>query len=196
MAAAVIRRVVAGVVTVACVLTLVPAMARQDQAQTSSTLESQVKAAFVYNFLNFIEWPASPYARADEPFRVCVVGGDPVSEELVVAVRGETVAGRKILVERLKDESEAGSCRVVFVPLTDEIRLPSLMRATAKRGVLVVGESKRVLDACGSIALVVEDSRVRFDVNMAALRSQNLKVSSKLLRVARDRTNPVGQCGS
>jgi YfiR/HmsC-like len=196
MAAAVIRRLVAGVVTLACVLTLAPVMARRGQAQTPHTLESEVKAAFVYNFLNFIEWPASAFARADEPFRVCVVGADPVSEELVVSVRGETVAGRKVLVERLKDESDGGSCRVLFVPVSDEIRLPSLMRATARRGVLVVGESRRVLDACGSIALVVEQGRVRFDVNMAALRSQNLKVSSKLLRVARDRTNPVEQCGS
>jgi YfiR/HmsC-like len=196
MAAAVIRRLTAGIVTLSCVLTLAPAMARQGQPQTTQILEAQVKAAFVYNFLNFIEWPASAFKRADEPFRVCVVGSDPVSEELVVTVRGETVAGRKILLERLKDESDGGFCRVLFVPLSEEIRLPSLMRATARRGVLVVGESPRVLDACGSIALVVEDSRVRFDVNMAALRSQNLKVSSKLLRVARARTNPVGSCGS
>lgn len=186
----------AGIVALACLATLAPIRAQQGPPQTPRNLAAEVKAAFVYNFLNFIEWPASAFARADEPFRVCVVGGDPVSEELVVTVRGEAVAGRKILVERLKDESDGGSCRVLFVPIGDEIRLPSLMRATAKRGVLVVGESQSVLDACGSIALIVEEGRVRFDVNMAALRSQNLKVSSKLLRVARERSNRAGQCGS
>jgi hypothetical protein len=180
------RRLAAAATAVALLLCAGGLGARQN-------LEYQVKAAFLYNFLSFIEWPSSAFQRADDPFRVCVIGYDPFGAELD-AMRGERVGKRPIVVERLKHEESSGNCRLLFLSAADVERLPTIRRATAGRGVLIVAEGAETLDACAGIALVIEDARVRFDVNMAALRSENLTPSSKLLRVARERVNKPARC--
>jgi hypothetical protein len=180
------RRIAVAAMAVAGVLWSGHGVARQ-------SLEYRVKAAFLYNFATFIEWPTSAFTRADDPFRVCVIGLDPFGAE-IDAINGERVGRRPIVVERLKDEEASGRCRLLFVSASDEVRLPTIRRASAGRGVLIVTETATSLDACAGIALVVEDARVRFDINMAALRSERLVPSSKLLRVARDRVDRPARC--
>jgi hypothetical protein len=180
------RRLVSVTLIGACLLGAVGATAHQ-------SLEYRVKAAFLYNFLTFIDWPASAFTRPDDPIRVCIIGYDPFGAELD-AINGERIGRRPIVVERLKDEEASGSCRLLFLSASDDVRLPTVRRASAGRGVLIVTEDARTLDGCAGIALVVEDSRVRFDVNMAALRSEKLTPSSKLLRVARARVDRPARC--
>ena len=180
------RWVVAAEAAAAVALPSVRVAARQN-------LEYQVKAAFLYNFLTFIEWPSSAFARPADPFRVCVIGFDPFGAELD-AINGERVGDRRVLVERLKDEEQSGTCRLLFVSKSDEVRLPTIRKASAGRGVLIVTETERSLDACAGIALVLVEERVRFVVNMAALRSERLVPSSKLLRVARERVDLPARC--
>jgi hypothetical protein len=156
-------------------------------------LEYKVKAGFLYNFLSFIEWTASPPAST-APFRVCVIGADPFGPILDDMMKGERVGQRPIEVSRPADEEAAASCQVVFVARTYDARLPTIVRMAAGKGVLIVGESAKVLPACGSIAFVQESDRLRFDVNINALRRQGLRASSKLLRVARDASKRYTPC--
>jgi hypothetical protein len=158
-------------------------------------LEYGVKAQFLQNFLSFIEWPPAAFGGPRDPFRVCVIGADVFGPTLDPLAR-ETVQGRPIVVERLKDEEEAARCRVVFVPAADDARLPTIMRVTRASGVLVIGETPRALEGCAAIALMVEQGYVRFHVNMAALRHHHLTPSSKLLRIARDRVDYPTRCRS
>jgi len=181
------RWVVAAVAAAAFALPAGGVEARQN-------LEYQVKAAFLYNFLTFIEWPDSAFARPSDPFRVCVIGFDPFGAELD-AIQGELVGTRRVVVERLKHEEASAQCRLLFVSASDEVRLPTIRKASAGRAVLIVTETAQSLDACAAIALVIEDGRVRFDINTAALRSERLVPSSKLLRVARERVERPARCG-
>lgn len=149
-------------------------------------LEYEVKGEFLYNFLTFIEWPPAAFPQPDAPLRVCMLGADPFGGSFDAIVRGEKVGAHPIAVERLKDDRAAGTCHVLFVSHLDDARLAAVVRATAHQPVLIVGESRRVLELCGAIALVVDGERVRFDINIPALLDRNLKASSKLLRVARE----------
>jgi len=159
-------------------------------------LEYPVKAAFLYNFLSFIEWSPAPPGSGVAPFRVCIIGADPFGKTLDDMVKGERVGHRPIEVARPADEEAAATCQVVFVARTDAARLPTIVRMAAGKGVLIVGETAKVLPACGAIAFVQEGERLRFDVNINAIRRQGLRASSKLLRVARDASSRYTQCDS
>ncbi|HEX5217902.1 MAG TPA: YfiR family protein [Vicinamibacterales bacterium] len=179
----------------AAVVTVAALVAAGAAVRAQGDLEYQVKAAFLYNFLSFIEWGEAP-PRSARPFRVCIIGADPFGRMLDDLVKGEHVGRRPIEVARPADEEAAASCQVVFVARSDDARLPTIVRMAAGKGVLIVGESARVLPACGAIAFVQDGERLRFDVNINAIRRQGLRASSKLLRVARDASSRYTQCDS
>lgn len=164
-------------------------------AAAQRTLEYEVKAAFLYNFLSFIEWPPPAFAKPDSPLRVCVIGGDPFGGALDANVRNEQVrGGHPVVVDHIKDESQIAGCHVLFVPQMDETPLASVMRAADRPYLLVVGESRRVLELCGAIAFVLDGERVRFDINRSSLNARGLKANSKLLRVAREASDHFARC--
>jgi hypothetical protein len=172
----------------ASVVRAAPLAARQRDLQYA------VKASFIYNFLSFIEWPAAALSRPDAPFRLCIAGPDPFGGVLDATVRGESVSGHPIVVERLKDDQAAAVCHVVFVGGVDEARMAGVIRATERRPILVIGEARRLLDLCGNIALVIDGDRVRFDINLPSLQRQGLRASARLLRVAREASDHFDRC--
>jgi hypothetical protein len=143
--------------------------------------EYDVKAAFLLNFTKFIEWPAASGGE-DALFSICVLGDDPFGRTLDRMVEGENVNGRKLEIQRIGVE-RAGSCQVVFAAGADKDWSKTL--AGLGPGVLTVGEGDRFLRDGGMIAFVVERRRVRFDINQSAAARAALKISSKLLSVAR-----------
>jgi len=147
------------------------------------SLEYQVKAAFLLNFTKFVEWPASQEALG-APFSLCIVGPDPFHGEINRIVEGETVNGRKLTVQRVDPrEGSLRSCQVVFVG-SGEPDMAGFLAGFGP-GVLTVGEGVRFLRDGGMIAFVIENRRVRFDINQRAASKAALKISSKLLSVAR-----------
>jgi hypothetical protein len=170
-------------------LTAAPAWAQQEL-----TIERQVKLRYLANFGTFIDWPAPAFAAPADPFRLCVAGPDPFGPLLDATMQRETAAGRPIVVERLRPDASAASCHLLYISRLDDARLASLMRSIERKPVLVVGESRRVLELCGGIALILEGDHVRFDVNVAALDARGLKASSQLLRVAREASRRFGNC--
>lgn len=165
----------------ACVLCLPQMFAAEQQP-----LEYQVKAAFLLNFTRFVEWPAAPESQGTpapgSPFSLCIVGEDPFGHMLDQLVDGENVGGRKISVRRIRRE-EPGSCSLIYISAQE--KNPGQIVAAAGPGVLIVGEGDGFLDQGGMIAFVVENRRVRFDIDPAAVRKAGLKISSRLLNVAR-----------
>ncbi len=147
-------------------------------------LESQVKAAFLLNFTKFVEWPEAAFEDAHSPIAICVLGDDPFGSALDQMVEGEVVGGRKLLVRRIKQPPPAKLCQVLFVSaITKDV---SKILANLERGVLTVGEvGDNFLRAGGVISFTVEDRHVRFDVNQTAAENAGIKLSSRLLRVAR-----------
>ena len=146
------------------------------------TLEYQIKAAFLLNFTRFIEWPAPNTADAAAPFSICIAGDDPFGPALNQIVEGETVGSRPIVIRRIHAEAPS-SCAILYVS-KDEKNIAGII-AVAGPGTLTVGEGDAFLDQGGMIAFVLENRRVRFNIDQTAARKAGLKLSSRLLSVAR-----------
>ena len=161
---------------------------RADDARTAqANLEYEVKAAFLYNFAKFVEWPDNAFAAADAPIVFCIVGSNPFDGGLERVISDRMAHGRRILVQENAEPTPA-ACNLVFVPGTEDARVARVVQtAQAAHGapVLTVGESQAFNDAGGMIRLVVEEGGVRFDINVAIAERAGLKFSSQLLKLAR-----------
>lgn len=154
-------------------------------ADARKDLEYQVKAAFLLNFAKFVEWPADAFAGPQDPVAICVVGKDPFGASLDQVVRGETVNGRPLAVRRPRQALEARDCQIVFLAESERRRQEDVLSSMEGASVLTVGEGDGFLADGGVIRFVLEENRVRFEVNLAAAEASRLKLSSKLLRLAR-----------
>jgi hypothetical protein len=147
-------------------------------------LEYQVKAAFLLNFTKFIDWPQAESTGVDPPFDICILGDDPFGMVLDQIVEGETFQGRKLTVQRMQHALSA-SCKVVFVSKSEKEKDIEAILAGLGTGVLTVSDRPGFLRAGGMVEFVIENRRVRFDINEAAASRAGLKLSSRLLSVAR-----------
>jgi hypothetical protein len=170
----------------ACACAFSLAVSAHGRAQQSAgTRENDVKAAFLYNFAKYIVWPETAFGAPTDPFRICVVGDKAFSNSVARTVEGEIVDGRRFEPLEPPSEEEARTCHLLFIGRSEMTRAERLLAATAAVPVLTVSDSTELLDRGETIALMLDDNRMRFDVNIAAARSHGLTVSSKLLRVAR-----------
>jgi hypothetical protein len=161
-------------------------------AQTGS-LEYEVKAAFLYNFARFVQWPAHRFASADAPLTICVYGSDPFGPVLDQTVRVERVNGRPIALARPDTPAAANACHILFVSDKEEPRFGEVLSRLDRHVVLTVGDVPSFLAAGGHLSFFLDGNRVRFAVNTEALRDCQFQISSKLLRLAR--TPPAPQEG-
>lgn len=145
--------------------------------------ECGVKAAFIYKFLAYAEWPPSTFARPDQPIVVGVVGADDVQGELAEVVRGRRVGERPVDVRRLRAADSLEGVNVLFVGAAERARIAPLARAAQARGTLLISETDDALDQGSAINLVVVDGRVRFEVALDAAERAGIKLSSRLLGI-------------
>jgi YfiR/HmsC-like len=141
-------------------------------------LEYQVKAAFLFNFLKFVEWPP---AAADAPWVIGVLGHDPFGPSLDETVRGKMVNGRRVEVRRYDKVADVKDCNILFIGRSDYERTGIPVQA----GLLTVGEAPGFLKAGGAINFYLEDNRVRFEIRPVVARAASLHVSSQLLKLGR-----------
>ncbi len=146
------------------------------------SLEDQVKGAFLLNFTKFIEWPSTSFAEPGSPFNICVMEDESMGHALELLIAGETVAGRRLSLQRLKSAPSPQQCQVLFVGKSDR-DIGKLLRPVTP-GLLTVGEGKRFLGEGGMIGFVIDNHRVRFAINQTRAGNAALKLSSKLLSVA------------
>ncbi len=147
--------------------------------------EYQVKAAFIYNFIQFVDWPSSAFPDARAPIIVGVIGEDPFGGALEQVMRGKAVNGRNLAIRRCDNVDQVDGCHVLFVGgLDGEHRAAALARA-ATGGVLTVGETDDFTRSGGIIQFFLDDHRIRFEINARAAEQAHLTISSKLLRLAR-----------
>lgn len=162
---------------------LFAALPRGAAAQDAASLEYGVKAAFLYNFTKFVEWPASAF-EARGSVRLCVLGEDPFGKSLRTVVEGEQVQGRPITLLRIDSLDDPRSCHMLFLGRTEAERLPAVLAAVRGAPVLTVSEAPGSLAQGVGINFVLKDGKVRFEINQTAVEGNGLKVSSKLLRLA------------
>jgi YfiR/HmsC-like len=146
--------------------------------------EREIKAAFLYNFAKFVEWPPAAFPEQATPVVLCTLGDDAVAAGLEAVVRGETLNGRRLVVRRLRDPQEARDCHVLFVSAVEK-HVPQMLGSLRGMGVLTVGDGNDFLDQGGMIRFFLEQNRMRFDINLEAAERSHLTLSSKLLHLAR-----------
>lgn len=162
-------------------------------AADSVSREYQVKAAFIYNFTKFVNWPPGHFETKDEPIVLGILGWNPFGSELAAAVEGREVRGRAILVKELDSASDIESVDVVFVPAGEERLLEGAALDSAHRaGVLTIGESRRFAGEGGIITLTMQADKVRFEINRQSAASGGLRLSAQLLQLA---THVRGKAG-
>ncbi len=141
-------------------------------------LEYRVKAAYLYNFVKFVEWPAGAGAG---PLVICVAGRNPFGDVLNETVQGETVNGRPLETRVVLEPDPA--CRVLFIP--QGAAAATYLRATRGTPTLTIGEARDFIAQGGIVNFLVENGNVRFEIDAEAAERGNLKISSRLLRLAR-----------
>jgi hypothetical protein len=152
-------------------------------AQVAHPTESQVKAAYLYNFGKFVRWPEDRNAKLD-PLLICILGKDPFGAVLDSTVSGENIDGRKITVKRLSVLQEAAPCSVLFVSSSEERRLAAILPVAQRLSILTVSDMQNFAQRGGVIGLLNEQGKIRFEVNRAAAERAHLVLSSELLKVA------------
>ncbi len=161
-----------------------PAVAQRD----GPVSEPQVKAAYLHRFLDFVEWPVSAFASAGSPYAIGVAGADALADELEALVASRRPHGRPVVVKRLRPGDDADGLHVLFIGRAATGRAGSLLAATSGKPVLTVTETDEAFAAGSAICFVTVDKRVRFDVALRPAEEHGLKISSRLLGVARNVT--------
>ena len=153
----------------------------ENAAQAPS--EYQVKAAFLYNFVKFIDWPATPAAQ-DGPIELCVLGKDPFGGAIERVIEGKTVNGRPLVIRHIGDAVTARSCHVLFVSASETARAGEIVKAVHSWSILTVSDIDRFAERGGIITFLMEGQRVRFRINPKMAAAAGLQISSKLLQLA------------
>ena len=147
--------------------------------------EYQLKAAYVLNFLKFVEWPGDPNADIHERWIIGMVGENPFGDELTQIITGKTVQGHELEVKQFQSGEDFRGCRVLFISASEKKRLPATLAALSGSSVLTVGDMDHFIESGGMIQFVMEEKRVRFAIDISASSRARLKLSSKLLSLAR-----------
>ena len=148
------------------------------------TQEYDLKAAFLFNFTKFVEWPADAFDSTTAPFTIGIVGDDPFGGGLDDIVASESVHDRKIVVRRFSSADEIGPCQLLFIGQGETRDLARILSTLGHRSVLTVGETKAFTDRSGIIAFEMSQRRVRLRINPTAAKAARLTISSQLLRQA------------
>lgn len=149
---------------------------------TENSLEYSVKGAYLFKFGDFVEWPASAFALPDTPLVIAVLGDDPFGRTLDELARGRTIAGRTVTVQRTEQIEEALSAHILYISQSERNKMKPLLPGMQDRHVLTVAD----FDQPGIIiTFVIDNDKVRFNVNLDQAERASLKLSSKLLNVAK-----------
>ena len=162
-------------------LTVAMMFARGAQGQVD---EYRVKAAFLFNFAKFVDWPTETLPAADAPMNFCVLGRSPASDELDASIRGKAINAHVISVRHLRGPEEIKDCHLVFLAASAGKQHLKLLQAARGLPILLVSESPGFARAGGAIDFVIEGGKVIFEVNQNAAEAAHLKISSKLLALA------------
>jgi hypothetical protein len=154
-------------------------------AQDDPTSEYEIKAAFIFNFAKFIEWPARIMNETNGSFIIGILGKDPFGNSLEQTIGGKTIKGKKISIRRFRQPDEIQTCHILFISESERYNLPVILDAIKDKSILTVSDMPVFAQRGGMIHMYTEDNRVRFAVYMPALERAGLNVSAKLLSLAK-----------
>jgi hypothetical protein len=154
-------------------------------ALTQGSSEYKVKAAFLYSFTKFVQWPPSTITNSNGPVAVCVFGENPFGGSLQEILAGKTFNGRPFAVKEVTSTQEGRACLILFISSSEHKRLKAVLETLQGAAVLTVGDTQGFAEDGCVIDFVLEDNKMRFEINPIAADQARLKISSKLLSLAR-----------
>ena len=147
--------------------------------------EYRIKAAFIYHFSQFVDWPQNTFAAPDSPFIIGVLGENPFGADLEQTIHGKSMGTHPLVVRFLGSSDEAATqCKMLFISSSMQKQFPRIMAGLAASGTLTVGESDKFNESGGMIQFVMEGTKIRFRINEDAAQQAGLKISAKLLSLA------------
>jgi hypothetical protein len=161
-----------------------PVAAAQSHSQSQSVTEHQVKAAMLYKFLGYTDWPGAAFDSSDAPVRIWVLGDSNIDEDLRKITVNRTVNNRPVEVLATTSVGRIANPHMVFVSRKAEKHLPRLTRLAEQHSFLIVTESEQGLIAGSTINLRLIEGRIGFDVSLVNAKKSDLKLSARLLSVA------------
>ena len=163
------------------------------RAQEKAPSEYQLKSAFIYHFAKFVEWPPEAFAAPTSPFIIGIIGDNPFGDLLPQAVQKKDINGHPFAVKEFKTLSELRGCHILFISQSERKRVGEILRAVRGEAVLTVSELEQFLTAGGMIQLIMEDNKVRFAISNSSAKQAGLRISSKLLNLAKRPERGVGR---
>lgn len=152
--------------------------------QSPRASEYQVKAVFLFNFAQFVDWPAPAAQDAQLPLLICILGDDPFGAFLDETVRGERLGARPIQVRRYRQVTDIEACNILFISRSETEGVPQILAVLKQQPMLTVSDGETFAKQGGMIQLFTDKGRIRLRINLEAAEAANLTISSKLLRVA------------
>jgi hypothetical protein len=153
-------------------------------AHGQTTEEYRVKAAFLYNFAKFVEWPSQAFKGPADPIAICIVGKDPFGAALTQAVNGKSIEGKPFCIRIVSDAQQVSGCHILFVGGSEKKLQRPILEASHRISILTVGETEAFLADGGIVSFKIEAGRVRLQVSIDAAEQAGLSISSKLLSLA------------
>ena len=145
--------------------------------------EYQVKAAMLYNFAKFVEWPTESLP-GDSRITFCIAGKTPLNGS-IQPMQGKPVKGRTVSIRQINRSEDVASCQILFIPQTEQARMSAYLQQAALNSILTVSDLERFTASGGMIGFFVEENKVRFEINLEAAQKRRLQISSHLLNLAR-----------
>ena len=154
------------------------------QSKNEISREYQIKAVFLYNFTQFIEWPAGAFPQADVPLVIGILGSDPFGKYLDETIQGEKINGHPLVVQRYHTLAEISHCQILYVSTEEKNQLKEIFAHAQTHHILTVGDAPNFAKQGGMIRFFPEENKIRIRINLTSVKNADLKVSSKLLRLA------------
>jgi hypothetical protein len=154
-------------------------------AESGDSSEYLIKAGFIYNFANLMQWPANTFSTPDSPIVIGILGTDTSGGMLDEVLAGKKVNGRSFAVKHLKRGMDLKGCNIVFVSASETARLDEILHVLKNLPVLTIGETPSFAQRGGIINFIVVDDKIRFEVNVEAAKQADISISSRLLALAK-----------
>ncbi len=146
--------------------------------------EYLIKAAFLYNFAKFVEWPEDAFASSSSPIKLCILGDDPFGAA-IKSIHGKTIRGRDLVINFISKAKDLEQCHILFVSASEKDKLAQVINQIKDTNILTVGDMAYFSHHGGMIRLFKAGAKIKFEINIDAARTADLKISSKLLNLAK-----------
>ncbi|UAY51543.1 YfiR family protein [Ferruginibacter albus] len=168
---------------VLCTLILLMCSDFYSLAKTEQSREFQVKAVFLFNFTQFVDWPPASFTSSHSNIVIGILGTDPFGSYLEQTIEGEKANGHPLVIRHFTSTDDIGACHVLFINVQDKKKLQQAIASLKGKNILTVSDDAAILPSGGMVHFIIKNDKIQLQVNLEAVKAANLTMSSKLLRL-------------